>query len=279
MLLTKQLGVIIACSLIGTALFLTPRSALEKNISVDNISSLSLDKSLFNQQLESVKSNLETIDLAHLERFEQLLESSSSKTDKIIWLDSLIVRWDKLMRPGIAAEYTIQKAETSNLAEHWEIAGKRYLSMIAFFSGDDKFHIGERAVYSLNKAIETGGTNESLETLFAIATVEGTKEPMPGILKLRDIAEKNPMNLEAQLNLGFFSMQTGQYDKAVERFKKVLEIDKEYLSVRFYMSEAYLAQGNKEEAVNQLKQYIKDIDPSEKLAIEEAQKRIKNIIN
>ena len=49
--------------------------------------------------------------------------------------------------------------------------------------------------------------------------------PMQTILKLRDLAEKEPGNVEAQWHLGLFSWQTGQYDKAMERFKKVTELD------------------------------------------------------
>lgn len=53
----------------------------------------------------------------------------------------------------------------------------------------------------------------------------GDLPPMQAVLKIRDIAEKHPRNVMAQMTLGAMSMQTGQYQKAVERFSKVIEVE------------------------------------------------------
>ena len=48
---------------------------------------------------------------------------------------------------------------------------------------------------------------------------------MKGIMMLREVLQEDPDNVQAHLQLGLFSVQSGQYDKAVERFRKVLELD------------------------------------------------------
>lgn len=58
-----------------------------------------------------------------------------------------------------------------------------------------------------------------------IAELNSGAPPMQTILKLRELAEKEPANVEAQYHLGLFSWQTGQYDKAMERFRTVIELD------------------------------------------------------
>ncbi|MCB0792307.1 MAG: hypothetical protein H6594_08930 [Flavobacteriales bacterium] len=58
----------------------------------------------------------------------------------------------------------------------------------------------------------------------AVKLVQGA-QPMQGILKLRQLAEDHPENAEVQWQLGMFSLQSGQVDKAVGRFARVLEID------------------------------------------------------
>lgn len=58
----------------------------------------------------------------------------------------------------------------------------------------------------------------------AVALVNGT-EPMKGIMMLRDVLQEDPDNVEAHWQLGQFSVQSGQFDKAIERFKKVYELD------------------------------------------------------
>lgn len=58
----------------------------------------------------------------------------------------------------------------------------------------------------------------------AIAQVTG-ENPMEGIMALRELASAEPPNVEAVLWLGKFSVQSGQLDKARERFEQVLELE------------------------------------------------------
>jgi tetratricopeptide (TPR) repeat protein len=281
MLLLKQLGVVGACLLIGIAIYIAPRSAKVNSSNTNQTSETSLIDENFQTQLTAVKSTFDVAELAQIERLEQLIKSEGQASfEKISSLNALIKEWDRLMRPGISAEYAVQKAEISNSAEDWENAGRRYYGIMSFFDDENKQLIAQKAIHCFEKAKEKGGETEILETMIAVAGVEGTNDPMSGILKLRALADANPMNVEAQLNLGFFAMQTAQYDKAIERFIKVLEADKEYLAVRFYLSEAYIATGKKDEAINQLNIIVKEARlKNEQAALEEAKKRIKNINN
>ena len=49
--------------------------------------------------------------------------------------------------------------------------------------------------------------------------------PMEGIFMLREILEKDPKNKEALYNLGVLSIQTAQYQNAVNRFNQIIAID------------------------------------------------------
>ena len=60
----------------------------------------------------------------------------------------------------------------------------------------------------------------------AIALVNGT-QPMQGIMILRQLAEEHPEEAEVHWHLGLFSLQSGQVDKAVGRFRQVVELDTE----------------------------------------------------
>ena len=56
----------------------------------------------------------------------------------------------------------------------------------------------------------------------AVAKVSG-ENPMEGILALRALADEMPPNLDAVMWLGRFSVQSGQLDKARERFDQVID--------------------------------------------------------
>ena len=92
-------------------------------------------------------------------------------------------------------------------------------------------------------------------TTEAVALVNG-QEPMRGIKMLLEIVEEEPNNVEALWNLGLFSVKSGQYDKALERFKKVVELDAEgYPDALFYLGRTYATLDSIPQAVASLEKY------------------------
>ena len=47
--------------------------------------------------------------------------------------------------------------------------------------------------------------------------------PMEGIGPIREVVQRDPDNLYAQMILGLGGMKSGQFDKAIERFKIVVD--------------------------------------------------------
>ena len=89
-----------------------------------------------------------------------------------------------------------------------------------------------------------------------IAELNSGAPPMQTILKLREIAEKEPANVEAQYHLGLFSWQTGQYDKAMDRFRQVIALDgKGYPDAYAFLGQAYASLDSNEKAIAALETY------------------------
>ena len=111
----------------------------------------------------------------------------------------------------------------------------------------------------------------------AISLVEEGREPMKGIMMLKEVVEQNPDNLEAHLKLGLFSLKSEQYEKAIDRFKKVLEIDPNYVDAYLYLADAYVITRQKDLAIESLKKCKSIIgDSSLIIGIENYIKEIKN---
>ncbi len=49
----------------------------------------------------------------------------------------------------------------------------------------------------------------------------GATPPMEAIVQIREVAEQYPDNVKANFTLGVLSIETGQYEKAIGRFKTV----------------------------------------------------------
>lgn len=74
--------------------------------------------------------------------------------------------------------------------------------------------------------------------------------PMEGILKIREVTEKDSTNVYAQMMLAKGSLLSGQYDKAKERFGLVLKLEPANLDAILLLAEVYERTGEKKEAVN-----------------------------
>ena len=73
--------------------------------------------------------------------------------------------------------------------------------------------------------------------------------PMEGISKVRQVAERDSSNIFAQLVLGHGSLISGQYDRAIDRFARVLTINPQNLEAILMMAEVYERKADKTNAI------------------------------
>lgn len=88
------------------------------------------------------------------------------------------------------------------------------------------------------------------------AAMASGEPPMAAILELRKLADEHPENVEAQYHMGVFGWQSGQYDKAIERFKKVLALDpKGYPDAYAFLGRAYASFDSTDKAIAAIETY------------------------
>ena len=68
---------------------------------------------------------------------------------------------------------------------------------------------------------------------------------MQGITLLREILEADPKNELALFNLGMLSIQSGQYDKAVERLEALVKINPDHTQGHLLLGIALMNTGEK----------------------------------
>jgi len=101
--------------------------------------------------------------------------------------------------------------------------------------------------------------------------------PMKGIGLLKNVLEKDPENINALINLGYFAAKSGQNDIAEQRFKRVLEINPDYPDAYIYLSDLYFNTGRIEKGIEQLEMYKKFLKDPE--VIKQLDDYIDNIKN
>ena len=97
----------------------------------------------------------------------------------------------------------------------------------------------------------------------AVKMIEsGEGNPMEAIFALREVVEVDSNHRDAQFYLGQFSIMSGQWNKAIDRFKKVLRINSSDEYAIESLAIARFQKGEKNGAVEDLKNYLESFPNS-----------------
>lgn len=180
---------------------------------------------------------------------EAKLQKASSDAEKTDLEKQLAKAWDDVNQPAPAAFYYLAAARKENSFNQWINAGIRFNE--AYKATQDTTAAPafvSNAVEAFENATKLNPASLDAKTGLGVAYVNSGASPMQGIALLREVVEKDPNNVAANLNLGLFSMKSGQYDKAVQRFKTLVAIKPDF-EAYFYLAESYKQIGKKQEAI------------------------------
>ncbi len=210
----------------------------------------------FESLLASQKRSLKRQELEPIVKME--LELSKNQ-NSLLLLDSLGKMWDRLQQPVISSFYFEMIAVQQPGEKSWLNAAYRFFDA-ANMAADSGFRsmLMNKAITSYNNVLKYNSDNLDAKTDLGLCYAEGSREPMKGIMLLREVVSKNPNHENAQFNLGVLSVKSAQYDKAIERFQKVLEINPARKEMYYMIGKAYMMSGNKEKALVALEKLKKE---------------------
>lgn len=192
--------------------------------------------------------------------------------------DSASVFWDRLKRPDLASFYAEELARKENSARAWFKAGNRYYYAIQF--SKDKTEIPvlyQCAMRCFSKGLKLDPADTDAKIMLASCYVEGSADPMEGISRLREVEKTDSNNVKLQLAFAFFSVKSGQFDKAIRRFNKVLAIDSSYIEAYLHLADAYEQLNNNAKTMEALEKYAaKTPDATERNEINKYIQQLKN---
>jgi tetratricopeptide (TPR) repeat protein len=192
--------------------------------------------------------------------------------------DSLTVFWDKQKRPDLAAYYTETLAEKKDSASAWYKAGNRYYYSIPFVKDESEIPLlYQRAMFCFDKSLKQDSLNTDARIMLGACMVEGSEDPMKGISLLRSIEKTDSSNVKLQMTFALFSVKSGQLEKAVLRFKKVLQIDSTAIEVYLHLADAYEKLNQPQLSLKMLETYqSKTTDPVIKMEIGKYIEQLRN---
>ncbi len=207
--------------------------------------------------IENAKAKLSASQKKEVEMMEEAVKSSP---DKKTAFENIINQWDTLRQPAVAAYYFGQAAMASPNEQNWYEAGNRFFGAARLAAEGDKGLIYGKAIECYEKTLELNPKNMEAKINLGACYVEGSPEPMKGIGLLREAEKTDSNNVNLQLNFAFFSEKSGQWDRAIRRFEKVLVLKPDFIDAYLHLSDAYQQKGDKAKAIESLEKYYSLVD-------------------
>jgi tetratricopeptide (TPR) repeat protein len=127
-------------------------------------------------------------------------------------------------------------------------AGDAYYEAFTFSATQERAgELGVKARSMYEQVLKNNPADLDAKTNVAMTYIASTN-PMQGIMLLREVVATDPNNQKAIFNLGILSIQSKQYDKAVERFRHLIEVNPQHVEGTFYLAVSLAETGKKEEA-------------------------------
>ena len=202
--------------------------------------------------VNTVKATLTSEQKQEVEKLEKEFTTSSDKKTALLAITN---HWSTVLKqPVVAAYYVEQVAQTSATEQNWVEAANRYYAAARFAKETEKAVVTAKAMDCFEKAIAINPANVEAKISLAACYVE-SPEPMKGIGMLRDIEKTDSNNVNLQLNFAFFSERSGQFEKAIKSFEKVLKIKPDYIEAYLHLADSYEQQGDKNKTIEMLTKY------------------------
>jgi len=151
-----------------------------------------------------------------------------------------------------SAWYTAEAARLENSEKSLTFAAHLLLNnLVKEASPDLKQWEAFQARDLFERSLKLNPANDSSKIgLGAVYLFGGVAPPMEGISMIREVADRDSANIYAQWILGQASLMSGQLDKALERFKRVVRYQPENAEAVLLLADISEKMGNNKEATD-----------------------------
>jgi tetratricopeptide (TPR) repeat protein len=240
-LVAGSLAVLLGLYFLGPTVAPDKRSSAPAPVPSGGSTGFSIDsfKTMIYTQLNPTRKNyVETLDKQSKENEGKEANHNILHQLSGFWKDSADV-------PPLHYFYEAKLAELDNTEKSLTFAAHSILRYLPFEQNQPvQQWLAGTGKQLFDRAFSINATNDS--TIVGIggcimygAPTGESGNPMEGIMKVREVAERDSTFLFAQYMLGVGGMISKQYDRAASRFEKVAKAQPENLEIQFKLAEAF----------------------------------------
>lgn len=269
MLKTRVILIIVSTTLV-VVLFLLPR------VVVDNDSEIAAAPADSISREVEMHSSVAPEVVTGIKKLRAQYSTDSRNEKNAIFADSLASLYSIAGKFDSSAWFAEESSKFFNTTESWIKAGDQYYQAYSFaLDATRQAQFAAKAQSFYNMVLAKSPDNLEIKTKLAMTYLTDAS-PMKAIGILREVLEKDPRNELALYNMGMLSIQSQQYDRAVERLKLLVEVNPSHTQGTLLLGVAYMNTGAREKAKEQFEKVkLLDKDPAVQATVDSYLKDLK----
>ena len=211
--------------------------------------------------LKAAQSRLTPSQLSYVNRLQNSVVRGDVKAQQLTAYKQLAGFWRDSVQEGFLpyAYYTEEAAKLENSEKSLTFAAQLFLQNLR---GQDnpalKSWMATNAKELFEKALELNPGNDSLKIGLGASYIFGSssanpQETMQGIQRILEVARRDSTNMYAQFMLALGGIESGQFDKAIERLTTVVQHQPANIEAILLLAEVHQQKGDKADAVKWFK--------------------------
>ena len=264
----KKQIIVAACGIIVVSLLFIFGRTVEHKRSKAAISAV---PETYNIQyfIDSAKTKLNPGQAVYISKLENGISRGDVPGQQLTAYNSLAAFWkDSVQMFEPYAFYTIEAAKLDNSEKNLTFAARLMLDNLRHEQNEAALSWKTTQTIELfERALKLNPEDPDLKIGLGSAYVYGkgragnAEATMKGIQQLLSVVRTDSNNMKAHLVLGVGGLISGQYDKALERFIRIVKYEPANLEAIAYLADTYAAKGDKGNAIkwyNVSKQLVND---------------------
>ncbi len=206
--------------------------------------------------LQASESKLDPERAGYVNRLKNSVVRGDVKDQQVKAYKQLAAFWRDSVQDAFlpAAYYTGKVAKLENSEKSLTFAAQLFLNNLRGQHPALKSWMANQAKELFEKALQINPGNDSARIGLGGSYIFGSsagnpQEVMQGIQQILEVVRKDSTNMYAQFMLGLGGIESRQFDKAVERLRRVVKAEPENLDAVISLAEAYDQKGNKQDAI------------------------------
>ena len=207
--------------------------------------------------IDSARTTFTAEQSLYISKLENNITRGDVPSQQLIAYNSLAGFWKDSVRSFPPyAYYLAESAKLENSEKKLTFAAQLFLEAIRAEHDEAKLAWETTTAIDLfEKAIALNPDDVDLKIGLGSCYIFGKgrngdpQQTMKGIQELLSVVRKDSANMKAQFVLGVGGFVSGQHDKAIERFAKVVTAQPDNMEAIAFLADTYAAKGDKENAI------------------------------